>query len=52
MKKTVWLTKHNYLVIVSEIDVSGMYYYEYSPNEFLRLETSPKQFNLEYIGNL
>lgn len=51
MKRSIWLTKANYLVIVRKADV-GVYFYEYARDEFVMLEKSPSEFGLEYVGDL
>lgn len=51
MKYSIWLTKTNHIVVVRKVD-QGVYFYEYIKGEFLMLEKSPKEFGLDYIGDL
>jgi hypothetical protein len=51
MKRGVWMTKANILVVVRKVDI-GVYFYEYDKDEYIMLEKSPTEYNLEYIGEL
>jgi hypothetical protein len=48
----VWLTDTYRIVLVRIADMSGLYYYQYTDNEYLMLEKSPQEYELEYLGEL
>lgn len=49
--KQIWFTKADHLVIVTILD-KNLYYYEYFKDHFLMFEKSPKEFGMEFIGDL